>query len=249
MELSEKTKSYFERLYSENDWDHLLYAGSWEKFMKVLSRFLQKGLNQNVDPLFETNTIEEQEIYLRTKFPKFKWNILIFILGNSFVFNKILYKGSFPKKNVNKSFYGYYKDVYARLFSSFLAKESFYLNLLFNGKLVSECGFIAEAQKEVFEKAKEGLKSCNVEYFKGSVIDAVKDSKEKTSFVSMSNTPSYFVSPLEQSYVQLMRNNMEEDGLIVSRHYMRVPENLDLSGFTDVSKNYKASFQKKNADV
>ena len=44
---------------------------------------------------------------------------------------------------------------------------------------------------------------------------------------------------MEQSFVQLMRPYLEDDAIITNRYYMRIPENLDISGFAKITDDYQ----------
>jgi len=57
------------------------------------------------------------------------------ILGNAAVFNALLYKGHFPKKNIPGSILSFYDDAFTRLFSQGPARENFFLQMVFFGEL------------------------------------------------------------------------------------------------------------------
>ena len=58
-------------------------------------------------------------------------------------------------------------------------------------------------------------------------------------FVSLSDVPSYFAGEREVNYLQALRPCLLPGATIVSRCYLRIPENTDFTGFTDVSEQYR----------
>lgn len=134
LELSPDVKEYFQNLFEDNGWNSILYNGKWERAFQTLSKAVRLFLGQKHKEIFEFNDIKEQREYLDCGFPWIRWYLILKLLGNKSVFDALLYKGNFIKKNVSESYFQYYQSAFNNLFTKGLAKESFFLQLCFFGR-------------------------------------------------------------------------------------------------------------------
>ncbi len=146
--------SYFKNF----NWESILYHGKWEKTFILLAKFSRLLLGKRYCEIFNYEDIKKQREYYKNKFPIKRWKLVIYLLGNKSVFNALLYGGSFVKKNIKESFYKYYFNAFDRLFNNVLAKESFFLNLCFFGKIKFNEGNPIEASEKVFYQIKKETK-------------------------------------------------------------------------------------------
>ena len=239
LDLSSPCRDYMRKVFTKQNWDSILYLGRWERFLLTLSKGVVAISGKKCTGLLECENLEEQKEYLESTFPKKRWKLSLMLLGNSAFFNSVLYKGSFPKKNIPESFFEYYNLVYDRIFNTMLVRDNFYMNLLLAGKLKYPNAHPPEANQDYFDKAKEGAQSCEVTFVKESLVDYLKAGKAHTDFVSLSNVPSYFTGDMEKNFLQMIRKNINPNGLVVSRSYIHVPFQVDTSGYERVTSQYK----------
>ncbi len=237
--ISKHTKKIISSLFEKNSFESLLYTGRWEQTFQRLSRINKRIVGERGIGIFACRSKEEQKNYLKTKFPHKAWSFSIFLLGNAVVFNTLLYKGNFPKKNIKKSIHSFYRERFEYLFKQDLARKNYFLQLLFFGKLQFAEGLPIECDKEVFLKAKEGSHNTQVIYMQGDAIELVRHSKFPIDFLSLSDVPSYFTRPREQEFLQDIRSNISSQGVIVSRYYLRIPEKLNTEGYKDITDDFK----------
>ncbi|PIK15728.1 DUF3419 family protein [Halobacteriovorax sp. JY17] len=239
LDLSFECKDYFLKVFGEMQWESILYMGKWERTFAVFAKVVQKFFGKEFDQLFKFHNLSDQIHYYNNQFPMKKWKTLLFILGNKSVFNALLYKGDFIKKNQPGTHFNYYFNAYESLLTHSLARESFFMNLCFFGKLDHEDSNTIEAKEECFNRMKEGISAgANINYVNSDLISAAKSVPEGSlDFISLSDVPSYFGGDLERDYMQDLRSSLKVGALVVLRSYLRVPES-NLEGYVDVTPKY-----------
>ena len=247
--ISSQAREIMNLFFERNNWESLLYAGKWEQTFKKLSRVnriitKEKGLG-----IFNCQTEEEQAKYFKLKFPRKAWSFVIFLLGNAVVFNNLLYKGTFPKKNISESLYSFYIKRFNYLFKQDLARKNYFLQLLFFGELRFPEGLPLECNKETFLKAKSGLQKTQIKYILGDVITEASKSSVPIDFLSLSDIPSYLKAPREQDFLQEIKKNISTGGIIVNRYYLRYPENLNTDGYQNITDNFKDAISKEKIQM
>lgn len=247
--LSEKAKTYFEAFYEARQWEHFLYDGKWEKMFQTLSRINSKITGTKGRAIFECKTLEEQKKYYDKGFPHLRWLLVVSVLGNASVFDALLYKGDCAKKNIGESFVAFYRRVFAHLFTKALARENYFLQLCFFGKVVYPEGNPVECDPKVFAKAKEALKTCEVEYMRGDVIELAKQSKTPVSFYSLSDVPSYFMGEKEKNYLQDLKSALSPGATVVLRYYLHIPEGTDKTGYENQTDRYRELISSEKVGV
>jgi S-adenosylmethionine-diacylglycerol 3-amino-3-carboxypropyl transferase len=160
------------------------------------------------------------------------------MLGNASVFNALLYKGSFPEKNIPGSRRAFYEERYERLFKVGPARENYFLQLSFLGTLLYPEGNPVECLPEVYAAAKSALQSTQVEFALGDAVAIASRQERRIDFLSFSDVPSYFKGEMEKHFMQRIRPGLSADAQVVVRNYLHVPENCDRSGFEDVSRQF-----------
>lgn len=249
LELRPGTRAFVKSWLNSIDWGSPLYEGKWERTFQKLSRVVQSMMGAGGRGLFECRTLDEQNQYLKTHFPWLRWKAVIAMLGNASVFNALLYKGSFPEKNIPGSRRHFYESRYARLFGQGPARENFFLQLSFLGKLVYPEGNPVECNPAVFEAAKSALKSCQVEYQLGDATEIASKQRGRIGFLSFSDVPSYFKGELERTFMQRIRPGLAEGATVVVRNYLHIPENCDRRGFEDQSARHEAAILAEKVGV
>ena len=233
--LTPDTREFFTQVFTEIDFDSLLYLGKWERTFAVFAKVNRVLLGADFDLILRFDNLEEQREYYREKFPMKRWKALIQILGNKAMFNALLYKGDFITKNSPLSHFDYYFQSFERLFTRDLAQKSFFLQLCFYGKIKSLLGVPVEAQKENFDRVHKS--KTKVDYVQEDFVTYLSRGQKQYDFLSLSDVPSYFQGDLEKEFMQRIKPGLAPGAVIVNRYYLRKSE-CDLSGYVDITENY-----------
>jgi S-adenosylmethionine-diacylglycerol 3-amino-3-carboxypropyl transferase len=247
--LSPRARAFFTELFESLDWACLLYEGRWEKTFIRLSRINRRLVGTRGLGLFDCLALEEQARYLETAFPRRAWSTVLFLLGNAGLFNALLYKGHFPKKNIPESHFRFYSQVFEKLFRQRLARENFFLQLLFFGRVVYSEGCPVECNVDVFAQAKAAIGSAKIGYRQGDLIEIASGSEVPIDFLSLSDVPSYFTGALEKNFMQRVAPRLSQDALVVLRNYLHVPRELDLTGYETVTGRFREVIEAEKVGV
>jgi S-adenosylmethionine-diacylglycerol 3-amino-3-carboxypropyl transferase len=245
LELEAPARNYFQTLFETVSWNTILYEGKWEKTFHKFSfvtRILlgPRLLHESLSCL----STEEQKVFFTEKFPASRWDLVFKILGNATVFNALLYKGHFVKKNVPESHFEYYKSAFSRIFSQTLLRTNFFAQLCFFGKIVTKEAIPVEGDGEVFAAMKSWLLRHRTKSFQGNILELIpkESSLSGIDFLSFSDVPSYFEGETEKNYLQIVRPKISIGGVVIIRNYLRLPENPDLTGYVDISSEVSEAF-------
>lgn len=246
--LNRECRDYFAELFLDLDWQSPLYDGKWEKTFILFSKLIQKVMSTSVlNKMFSHNSIESQRDYFKNEFPRWKWNILINIIGNKKLFNVLLYKGDFVKKNSEKTYFRYYKDAYDHIFENHLLKNNFFIQLCCFGYIKYDGGNLYEASLEVFQRVKRNIGNVKITYEKENILDVIARNKD-IDFISFSDVPSYFSGETEKYFLKNTKKSLSDNALIVLRHYLR-KANANRDGFDDISAKYSAEISKEQVQM
>lgn len=247
--LSIHASKFLRQLFENNKWDTLLYTGRWEKTFATLSKINRIITGKKGAQLFTYKTTSGYNHFLHTQFPQKAWALIVFFLGNAAVFNSLLYKGNFPKKNISGSLYQFYMHSFTRLFNQGPARNNFFLQILFFGKLLFPEGNPIECDKTIFTSAKKGLKTTTLSYIQGDLItEAVKINKP-IDFFSFSDVPSYFAGRREKTFLQEIHSHLSPSAIVVMRNYLRIPEYTIMRGYEDITETYTELINKEKMQM
>ena len=249
LELSPPAREYLRAWLSSLDWSCPLYDGRWERTFAKLSRVNQWVLGQAGRGIFECRTLKEQQDFLKHQFPALRWEWVIALLGNASVFNALLYKGSFPQKNIPGSRTAFYRKRYDQILNAGIARENFFLQLTFLGRLVHPEGNPIECDAQVFAQAQEALAHTQVSFELGDAVGVAARQNQSVSFMSFSDVPSYFSGELEKSFLQRIRPGLSHRAKVVVRNYLRIPEGCDQSGYVNLATRHEAAILSEKVGV
>ena len=247
--LSDPTRRFFEDYFQHHGWNSILYAGSWEQTISKLSSVNRRITGMKGIGLFTALNKTEHLDYLKSRFPTYAWALTLSLLGNAGVFNALLYKGHFPRKNLKDSSFDFYKKSFERIFAQGPARENFLLQLIFFGKILFPEGNPVECDPKVFAESKKALKTAEIDYHHGNVVDFVSHCNTPVNLLSFSDVPSYFSGETERAFMQRIKSGMADDGIVVIRNYLRVPEGTDYSGYDRVTKDYQSLIRKEKVQL
>lgn len=248
--LSEQNKEIMSSIFAAHQWEALLYTGNYEKAIIKLSQFIQKVLGPyHIKKLQNFNGHYPFREYMKNEFPHLKWKMLVKVLGNSTLFNALLYKGKHPKKNIDLSYSQYYTQMFEQLFSLFIPRESFFLQLVFFGKILESGATPLEADPKIFKQMKEGISGCKVTTLQGDLFENIKQVKDDIDFVSFSDILSYFPEELGKIYLQDIKHKLSPRALTVHRYYFHISKNLDTTGYTKLTETYPTLINKEKTQI
>ncbi len=246
--LQEATREFFVGLFKSIGWESILYFGKWEKTIGKLSAVNRRLTGLRGVGLFTSLTHVEHSRYLKEKFPLYAWAATLSLLGNAGIFNALLYKGHFPKKNITESNFKFYRNAFQRVFDQGPARNNFLLQLVFFGKILFAEGNPVECDPEVYVQAQKGLAQAKIKYTQGNIIQECAQAKQPVDFLSLSDVPSYFSGLTENRFMQEVRSGLSNQGIAVIRNYLRVPQ-FDETGFERVTSDYQESIKKEKVQL
>ena len=240
LDLSAEDRTFFSAIFLENKWESILYLGKWERTFQTLSKGLRLILGKDYGKLLSFTDLSSQTDYYENDFPSRRWDAVLFLLGNKPVFNALLYKGDFIKKNVPETHFDYYKSSFDQLFRNDLVRKSFFANLCFFGKIEHADGNTIEAVKTNYDKVVKNLSSgAKVSLVSKDLVSAASNYKDELDFVSLSDVPSYFSGDTERNFPAELLPSLRSGALVVLRSYLRVPE-ANWAGYEDVTARYSS---------
>lgn len=231
LKLEQKFQDFYHYHAKKNPKLAPLYWGKWEKTFRTFSKLVGLFFPKNTrEAAFKTDKPFE---FFRDHIQGFKWDTLLKIIGNKAMFNSILYKGSFIQKNSELSYFEYYSQAFERLFALDV-KRSHFLQLCFCGKVVRDEGLPIEFDPYIFEKIKAS--QVTPHYSQGSVFE--RPEATQYDFVSLSDVPSYLSGEMEKNYLQMIKKNVANSGVVVNRFYLRTTENTNESGYKNITQDH-----------
>jgi S-adenosylmethionine-diacylglycerol 3-amino-3-carboxypropyl transferase len=248
LQLDQSLRDFWQPVFEQLQWQSPLYIGKWERTFALMAKVARLLLGAKFDQILQHDNLEEQVRFYQQQFPRKRWNILIAILGNKSFFNALLYKGHFIEKNVGESYIEYYREAFERLFTTQIARRSFFVNLCFYGRLMHPDANPVEAQPHTHAAIQAAMNAGAQVNFEQANVMQLTTSKTQYDFISMSDVPSYFKGDLEHNFMQQIKNVMAPGGICVNRYYLRVC-NADISGLNDVTPQFAKSIAQESVQM
>lgn len=235
--LSQRARTLLVPMYEHIGWDALLYQGQFERMLRKISLVTRLLTGRAGRGIFETRNMAEQRAYYERHFPKWRWQWVLRLMGNSTALNSLLYRGDFPRKNIAGSHFSIYDAIFRQLLTEQPVRGSFFLQMVFLGRLQYAEGQLLECDPQVYAAAQRALHDCEVEYRCGDVFEAAAGAEGSIDFLSLSDVPSFLPAGQEQDFLQKVRSGLREDALVVVRAHLRRPHPA-LAGYADVSAGH-----------
>ena len=200
----------------------IILKGRWESYFRKLGQTFRLISGVDFTPLFETNDLEEQREFFQKNWPKKRLDLFIRTLCHPYLINRFLYRGRFAKaKNQDQTFHKFILALLENLFTKSLARENFFLQLLFLGELLYSEGFPLEATEESFLESKK---------FQGEVVYRNQDlmsfcrenSNTPRDFYSLSDVSTY-LSEVELKELESLILNSSNKSFFVLRSFLSHP--------------------------
>ena len=235
LDLSIDVRNYFQEVFTEINFNSLLYLGKWERTFSILAKIIRTILGKDFGRILLFDDLVAQNNYYKNEFPHKRWNAIIFLLGNKALFNALLYKGDFIEKNTPESHFAHYDNAFKRLFTQDVAQKSFFLHLVLHGKINSLSGVPIEASLETHKRV--AASKSKISYLNEDLVTHLSSGQNSYDFLSLSDVPSYFKGELEHNFMQSIRPSLKPGAIVVNRYYLR-KANCNLEGFVDISKEH-----------
>lgn len=250
LKIPDEYKTVMMKIFESHQWGPLLYQGRYERTLIKMSSFIQRTLGKkHIKKLQNFDHHGEFLEYLENDFPKFKWKMVVTLLGNSTVLNALLYKGKLPKKNIKMTHAAYYKKIFQNLFKQYTPKDSFFLQLLFFGQVTELKGAPLETDFNIFDQMKNGVKNCEIKFYRGDLFSYIEKFDKNIDFVSFSDILSYFPKDLEDIYLQKIKKKLSPNAITVHRYYLHISRNLDTCGYSKITSKYQSEINREKTQI
>ncbi len=232
----------------EARWVAPVYLGQFERTLTKLSKINRLLTGRAGGRIFDAATLGDQLAYLEKGFPQRAFKAVVLLLGNAAVLNSLLYKGELPKKNIPGSAYSFYKGAFARLFTNGLARESYFLQMVFLGKIIFSEGNPAECDPEIFCLAKQALDKVEVEHANVDILEWARTADAMVDFLALSDVPTFFHGSSERSFLQDIRPRLRPGAIVVTRGHLRVCQ-PDTQGFAEITPFYEEALRRERTQL
>ncbi|UVS84036.1 DUF3419 family protein [Burkholderia glumae] len=248
LELEARHRTVLEAMFDRIAWGPLVYEGKFERMLITLSKVTRAVLGRACDRLFEQTDVKAQADYFRNGFPRFRWRCVLALLGNSTALNSLLYKGEFPEKNLPESYLRIYTGIFERLLTQFPARSSFFLQLIFLGRIRFAEGLPVECRPDIYASAQANLRACDVQFIEGDVLQAFGATGGGIDYLSLSDVPSFLEDDAARRCLQIARPHMRAGGLAVIRGHVRIIRPT-LEGFRDESQRFTEAVSRESTGL
>ena len=223
-------------------WRAPIYLGAWEQAFDRLSRAVAKIVGPKADGLFACKDQVEHLAYLDAEFPWLRWRLAVMLLGNATTFKGLMYKDSFPRLNLARTSFGFYRESLDQALRSTPARRNFFLNILLKGRLQGAEATPDECRPEVYAAAKRALARCEVRYEQDDLLQFASRQSASVSFYSTSDVLSYATPAQATAFKGALRQSLRAGGVAVCRYYRYKPATPVCVGLENVSANFTALF-------
>jgi S-adenosylmethionine-diacylglycerol 3-amino-3-carboxypropyl transferase len=244
--LPEEVKIFCGQFLASLKWESPLLTGKWERTIQKVSLVARAILGRQVlEELFEQTNVEDQFKFFKEKISKARLKMFTYAVGNATFFNSLLYKGHFPKHNIEKSQAEHYETAFGALLSRGIARQNYFLQLCFLGELRFPEGNPVECSAENFHRVKES--TTEVSYYESGLIEFAMQ-QSNVNFSSISDVPSYFAGAEEKNYLKSLYHVTAENGYVLQRSYLRVPEHGG-NPFENVTQEFVSSIEQEKTQM
>lgn len=221
-------------------------AGSWEKTFLKFSKLAQKILGRKIlRQLKNCQSLDEQKYIITSTSFSVRWTVVLAIVGNKSMMNSLLYSGDFIKKNLKESYVKFYRSRFARLFSTTLVKDNFFLSLCLFGEVTLTN---TPLRCRSFNGLQTSVKDSEIKYHMGDIVSTLSNGEKQYDYFSYSDVPSYFDDGLGNDFIQKAKPSIKVGGVICVRYYLRVFK-PDLAGFEDITEQFSSEISKEKVGV
>lgn len=223
LQLTSTTKGYFESFSDQWQKDGLIYMGKWEQFLLRLHKIFTAFSFDQFHIFFEESDMHKRKELLDHVWPQKRFQLFLNLFCNEFIFDKFLYKGSLnlPGFERDESLPHFLHQTFLRLFSEQNPRESYFLQMLFLGRVVYPEGYPLEANKDLFPEFKKC--QASYEYIQGDLLQVLNENRNLAAY-SLSDVISYLKPDSLDVILKLLDG--PEARHLVARSFLKHPHQV-----------------------
>jgi S-adenosylmethionine-diacylglycerol 3-amino-3-carboxypropyl transferase len=221
--LSEETKA---RCQSEaGRWAPYgwIYLGRWERHFLKINRILRSILGTRIDQIFAAPDLATQVQAYERHWRRGAFRAFLKVFASDFVFNTFLYRGQFAgsqsDRTESRPTWQFLDEEFDRTFRTRLVRRSFFLQLLFLGKVAYEDGLPPEADAEVLSAVRSS--ATLVSYTSENLLESI--TRVPYDFYSLSDTLSYLPSADARAMLSRVHPEAPTGARLIFRSFLRAP--------------------------
>lgn len=223
LSLSERTRalclSEADR-WSPHGW---IYLGKWESHFLKVNRILRSILGRRIDQIFAAPDLAAQVQAYERYWRRGVFRRFLKVFASDFVFNKFLYKGHFAGSRTNRTesrpTWQFLDEEFDRIFRTRLVRQSFFLQLMFLGRVAYEDGLPAEADVKVLADVKSS--TTRVSFASENLLESIR--RTPYDFYSLSDTLSYLPSADAATVLSRVHPETSDGARLIFRSFLRAP--------------------------
>jgi S-adenosylmethionine-diacylglycerol 3-amino-3-carboxypropyl transferase len=236
--LDHQSKAMLERLLCNNAWESILYTGKWEVSLKKMRLLVGLFFKRTIKDIFGLKNLESQVQYFSEKFPHLRLNIFSWVLGAKSRAKTFFSKRKVPILNVSRSYSEFVATAARNILTRSLIKENSFLQILAFGKITHAEANPIECHSRVFAQIKENLKSCELEWVNGNIMEALELGANRFDFVSFSSEASHFEGTLGRKFLNRIKSKLNPQAIIVLRYFLHRPISTFKQGYINISSQF-----------
>ena len=220
--LDDATKALLRPIFKANAWSAVAYYGRFEQSLLGVSRLVRVLLGPEAHCLFEAQGIDEQRRLLRERFPWRRWQLVLSLLSNDDELRSLLSHGAFAPGVEKDSAFAHFDRLFRHLFENTLVRESFFLQLLFFGRIEYPEGLPAEAHPLIFAAARSALMHTELTIAEEDITQWLS-CHDGVDFVSLCHVGSALQGRPETSFLDHIHGSLLPGSRVVTRGHPHGP--------------------------
>jgi S-adenosylmethionine-diacylglycerol 3-amino-3-carboxypropyl transferase len=221
--LSEATRAHCQRAadrWAPAGW---IYLGKWERHFLKINRILRTVLGTRIDRIFAAPDLAAQVRAYEQHWRRGTFRAFLKVFASDFVFNNLLYRGQFAGAQADRTesrpTWQFLDEEFDRTFRTRLVRRSFFLQLMFLGKVAYEDGLPPEADVDVLSAVRSS--KTRVTFTSENVLESIV--RVPYDFYSLSNTLSYLPSTDALAMLSRVHPEAANGARLILRSFLRAP--------------------------
>lgn len=221
--LSEETQALCQReagRWAPCGW---IYLGRWERHFLRINRILRSVLGTRIDRIFSASNLAAQVDAYERHWRRGVFRRFLKVFASDFVFNVFLYRGHFAGSRADRTesrpTWQFLDEEFDRIFRTRLVRRSFFLQLMFLGRVAYEDGLPTEADVEVLSAVKSS--TTRVSFTSENLLESIV--RAPYDFYSLSDTLSYLPSADARTVLSRVHPEAPNRARLIFRSFLRAP--------------------------
>ncbi|HZM76541.1 MAG TPA: DUF3419 family protein [Candidatus Limnocylindrales bacterium] len=200
-----------------------IYLGKWERHFLKLNRMLRSILGQRIDQIFAAPDLTAQIHAYERHWRRGVFRTFLKVFASDFVFNKFLYRGHFAGSRTDRTetrpTWQFLEEEFDRIFRTRLVRQSFFLQLMFLGKVAYEEGLPTETDVKVLAAVQSS--PTQISYAAENLLESIAHAPY--DFYSLSDTLSYLPSADAHAVLSRVHPATPDGARLIFRSFLRAP--------------------------